>query len=92
MACLTIVRLLFYCFDFTTQIQQRQAHESPVLFYSVVMGAIGPVLAFGVPPIREHFGYRPPELIPTTYPRASFFLPLLCHGLMFKFFSPSLFI
>jgi hypothetical protein len=45
-----------------------------VLFYSVVMGAFGPVLAFGVPPIREHFGYRPPELIPTTYPRASFSL------------------
>ena len=41
------------CFDFTTtQTQQRQAHESPVLFYSVVMGAIGPVLAFGVSPIR----------------------------------------
>ena len=56
----------------TTQTQQRQAHESPVLFYSVVMGAIGPVLAFGVPPIREHLGYRPLEPIPTTYPRASF--------------------
>ncbi|KAH9996526.1 hypothetical protein BJV77DRAFT_987515 [Russula vinacea] len=55
---------------------QRQAHESPVLFYSVVLGAIGPVLAYTVPPIREHFGYRPPEPIPITYPRASFF-PLL---------------
>jgi hypothetical protein len=33
--------------------QQRQAHESPVLFYFVVLGYIGPVLAFGVPPIRE---------------------------------------
>ena len=51
--------------------QQRQAHESPVLFYSVVLGSIGPVLAFGVPPIRERLGYRPPELIPTTYPSAS---------------------
>lgn len=47
---------------------QRQAHESPVLFYSVVLGFVGPVLAFGVPPIREHMGYRPPEPIPTTYP------------------------
>ena len=47
-----------------------------MLFYSVVLGAIGPVLAYTVPPIREHFGYRPPEPIPITYPRASFF-PLL---------------
>jgi hypothetical protein len=46
-----------------------------VLFYSVVLGAIGPVLAFTVPPIREHLGYRPPELIPTTYPSASPLLP-----------------
>lgn len=44
-----------------------------MLFYSVVLGAIGPVLAYTVPPIRERFGYRPPEPIPTTYPRASFF-------------------
>ena len=57
--------------------QQRQAHESPVLFYSVVLGSIGPVLAFGVPPIRERLGYRPPELIPTTYPSASRPLPSL---------------
>jgi hypothetical protein len=66
--------------------QQRQAHESPVLFYSVVLGSIGPVLAFGVPPIRERMGYRPPEPIPTTYPSASlthrpahFFIHLLAH-------------
>ncbi len=38
------------------------------------MGAIGPVLAFTVPPIRERLGYRPPEPIPTTYPRAFTFL------------------
>jgi hypothetical protein len=50
--------------------QQRQAHESPVLFYSVVLGLVGPVLAFGVPPISERMGYRPPEPIPTTYPSA----------------------
>ncbi|KAN0137604.1 NADH-ubiquinone oxidoreductase [Lactarius tabidus] len=49
---------------------QRQAHESPVLFYSVVLGLVGPVLAFGVPPISERMGYRPPEPIPTTYPSA----------------------
>jgi hypothetical protein len=66
--------------------QQRQAHESPVLFYSVVLGLVGPVLAFGVPPIREHMGYRPPEPIPTTYPSAfphrpisyTFFIQVWC--------------
>jgi hypothetical protein len=71
--CLTIVRLFVLALQ--PQPQQRQAHESPVFFYSIIMGAIGPVLAFSVPPIRERLGHRPPEPIPTTYPRASFFLP-----------------
>ncbi|KAL9714105.1 n19m, NADH-ubiquinone oxidoreductase 9.5 kDa subunit [Leucoagaricus gongylophorus] len=48
---------------------QRQAHESPVIFYSVILGTIGPVMAITIPPIREHFGYRPAEMIPTSYPR-----------------------
>ncbi|KAF9449541.1 hypothetical protein P691DRAFT_812299 [Macrolepiota fuliginosa MF-IS2] len=47
---------------------QRQAHESPVIFYSVVLGTIGPVMVATIPPIREHFGYRPAEMVPTTYP------------------------
>ena len=73
--CAAVVTTLY------TQTQQRQAHESPVLFYSVVMGAIGPVIAFTVPPIREHLGYRPAEPIPITYPRASF-SPLLSSPLL----------
>jgi len=48
--------------------QQRQAHENPVIFYSVIIGSIGPVLAITVPPIRERYGYRPAEMIPTSYP------------------------
>ncbi|KAH9481739.1 NADH-ubiquinone oxidoreductase 9.5 kDa subunit [Psilocybe cubensis] len=47
---------------------QRQAHESPVIFYSVVIGAIGPVMAVVVPPIRESMGYKRAEMIPSTYP------------------------
>ncbi|KAF8972132.1 hypothetical protein BDZ97DRAFT_1650183 [Flammula alnicola] len=47
---------------------QRQAHENPVIFYSVIIGAIGPVMALTVPPIRESLGYKPAEMIPTTYP------------------------
>src|ERR1700761_304732 len=53
-----------------------QAHESPVLFYSVVLGPVRPVLAFGVSPIRECMCYRPPEPIPNTYPSAFLHRPI----------------
>ena len=49
-------------------VQQRQAHEQPVIFYSCVLGVIGPLMVFTVPPIRERMGYKPPERPPTTYP------------------------
>lgn len=48
--------------------QQRQAHENPVIFYSVIIGSIGPIFAITIPPIRERYGYRPAEMIPTSYP------------------------
>ncbi|KAI6024849.1 hypothetical protein PISMIDRAFT_689672 [Pisolithus microcarpus 441] len=48
---------------------QWLAHERPVIFFSLLIGISGPVLAFSVPPIRRnYFGYVQPELIPTTYP------------------------
>ncbi|OBZ73076.1 NADH-ubiquinone oxidoreductase 9 subunit [Grifola frondosa] len=47
---------------------QRQAHEAPVVFYSCVIGLIGPVMVITVPPIRRSMGWRPAEAIPTTYP------------------------
>ncbi|KIM84828.1 hypothetical protein PILCRDRAFT_67183 [Piloderma croceum F 1598] len=47
---------------------QRQAHEQPVIFYSVVIGFIGPAMVLTVPPIRKRFGWSPAEAIPTTYP------------------------
>ncbi|PFH52975.1 hypothetical protein AMATHDRAFT_172490 [Amanita thiersii Skay4041] len=47
---------------------QRQAHESPVLFYSVVLGFIGPLMVVTIPPIRERMGYRPAEMVPTSFP------------------------
>ncbi|KAL4248195.1 NADH-ubiquinone oxidoreductase 9.5 kDa subunit [Abortiporus biennis] len=47
---------------------QRQAHEQPVIFYSVVLGLIGPVMLVTVPPIRRSFGWKPAEVIPTSYP------------------------
>ncbi|KAE9400238.1 hypothetical protein BT96DRAFT_993244 [Gymnopus androsaceus JB14] len=46
----------------------RTAHEKPVIFYSFVLGLIGPVMVAVVPPIREHYGYVPPPPIPASYP------------------------
>ncbi|EMD35704.1 hypothetical protein CERSUDRAFT_84814 [Gelatoporia subvermispora B] len=47
---------------------QRQAHESPVIFWSCVLGAVGPAMVLVVPPIRKKLGYRKAEPIPSTYP------------------------
>ncbi|KAK0204911.1 N19M, NADH-ubiquinone oxidoreductase 9.5 kDa subunit [Desarmillaria ectypa] len=48
---------------------QREAHERPVIFYSLVMGIAGPVMAYTIPSIREnYFGYKPAERVPITYP------------------------
>ncbi|EJF60880.1 hypothetical protein BD309DRAFT_306694 [Dichomitus squalens] len=47
---------------------QRQAHEQPVIFYSVIIGLIGPVMVVTVPPIRKSLGWKPAEPIPTSYP------------------------
>ncbi|PVF98243.1 hypothetical protein CPB86DRAFT_385777 [Serendipita vermifera] len=44
------------------------AHESPVYFYSILLGSLGPVVVLTVPPIRRRLGYTPAEPIPTTYP------------------------
>ena len=58
-------------------IQQREAHERPVIFYSLVLGAIGPVMALTVPTIRKnYFGYVQPEAIPVSYPCMSLSMPL----------------
>ncbi|OCH85182.1 hypothetical protein OBBRIDRAFT_740345 [Obba rivulosa] len=47
---------------------QRQAHDSPVLFWSCVLGGIGPVMVTVIPPIRRKLGYERAEPAPTTYP------------------------
>lgn len=49
-------------------LQQRQAHEYPVIFYSVVIGSVGPVMVLTIPPLRERAGYKSGEMIPATYP------------------------
>ncbi|KAJ7707695.1 hypothetical protein B0H17DRAFT_1192150 [Mycena rosella] len=55
-------------FRATYRMLQRHAHESPVIFYSCVIGAIGPVLLVTVPPLKERLGYKPSEPIPLSYP------------------------
>ncbi|KAL2849218.1 hypothetical protein BJY01DRAFT_210892 [Aspergillus pseudoustus] len=44
------------------------SHEKPAIFYSLVIGATGPVMLVSLPPIRRFFGDVDPEPIPLTYP------------------------
>ncbi|GAA6047291.1 hypothetical protein JCM3770_001870 [Rhodotorula araucariae] len=48
---------------------QRTAHEQPAIFFSIVLGAIGPVIVLTIPEARKKFfGWKPVERPPTTYP------------------------
>ncbi|KAJ7639877.1 hypothetical protein DFH06DRAFT_1217497 [Mycena polygramma] len=51
-------------FRATYRMLQRHAHESPVLFYSVVLGLTGPAILITVPPIRRSMGHKAAEPIP----------------------------
>ena len=44
------------------------SHEKPAIFYSIVLGSLGPLSMPIVPPIRRYFGDGPREPIPQTYP------------------------
>ncbi|KAF2453978.1 putative NADH-ubiquinone oxidoreductase 9.5 kDa subunit [Lineolata rhizophorae] len=44
------------------------AHERPALFWSILVGCVGPVMIVTVPPLRHRFGDPTPERIPLTYP------------------------
>jgi hypothetical protein len=45
------------------------AHEKPALFFSTVLGCVGPIsLLFWRPMKEKYFGWQPRPLIPTTYP------------------------
>lgn len=44
------------------------SRERPALFWSCVIGALGPVTLAVVPPIRHAFGDYDAKPIPTTYP------------------------
>ncbi|EAW12729.1 NADH:ubiquinone oxidoreductase subunit NDUFA3 [Aspergillus clavatus NRRL 1] len=44
------------------------SHEKPAIFYSLIIGASGPLALVTLPPIRRFFGDVDPEPIPLTYP------------------------
>lgn len=44
------------------------SHEKPAIFYSLIIGATGPLMLVSLPPIRRFFGDVDPEPIPLTYP------------------------
>jgi hypothetical protein len=49
--------------------------EKPAIFWSIVVGSVGPVLVVAVPPIRNRLGDPRRPDIPLTYP--SKWLPFL---------------
>ncbi|GAA95291.1 uncharacterized protein L969DRAFT_292552 [Mixia osmundae IAM 14324] len=60
---------LFGPFARTYRSLQRNAHENPAIFYSIIIGAVGPIAVLTVPPIRRtYFGYQTPDRVPTSYP------------------------
>ena len=42
--------------------------EKPAIFYSIVIGSLGPIVMFVVPPIRHRLGDPQRPQIPLTYP------------------------
>ncbi|KAI1907091.1 n19m, NADH-ubiquinone oxidoreductase 9.5 kDa subunit [Ophidiomyces ophidiicola] len=44
------------------------AIEKPAIFYSIVMGSLGPVALVTLPPIRRYFGDVDPPPVPLSYP------------------------
>ncbi|KAI1328677.1 hypothetical protein F5Y16DRAFT_398132 [Xylariaceae sp. FL0255] len=42
--------------------------EKPAYFWSIVIGAAGPITVLTVPPIRKRLGYENSPPIPMTYP------------------------
>lgn len=47
------------------------AHEKPAIFFSLVIGGMGPIALVGLPPIRRALGDVDPEPIPLSYPSKS---------------------
>ncbi|EDP44726.1 hypothetical protein MGL_1208 [Malassezia globosa CBS 7966] len=52
----------------TLKYLQWASHARPVVFYSLLLGALGPVSVVVVPKYRAQFGWKPAERIPVSYP------------------------
>lgn len=50
------------------------SHEKPAIFYSIIIGSMGPVCLVAIPPMRRYAGDEDPPPIPLTYP-SEFCLP-----------------
>lgn len=44
------------------------ARERPAYFWSIVIGTLGPIQIFTIPPIRRYFGDLDAPNVPVTYP------------------------
>jgi len=47
------------------------SHERPAIFYSMVIGSLGPIITIVAPPLRKRYGDGPRPKIPLTYPSKS---------------------
>ncbi|KDQ07097.1 hypothetical protein BOTBODRAFT_39079 [Botryobasidium botryosum FD-172 SS1] len=64
----SVINVFASPFRNTYRYLRQSAHERPVIFWSILLGSIGPVAVGVVPPVRKSFGWKPAERIPTTYP------------------------
>ncbi|KAF2807228.1 NADH-ubiquinone oxidoreductase 9.5 kDa subunit [Mytilinidion resinicola] len=57
-----------YFFKQPLRYMRWAAHEKPAIFYSLIVGSLGPVSMVTVPPVRRYFGDEDRPKIPLTYP------------------------
>ncbi|OCL06897.1 hypothetical protein AOQ84DRAFT_296160 [Glonium stellatum] len=57
-----------YFFSQPIRYMRWAAHQKPAIFYSIVIGSMGPITILVAPPIRRYFGDGPRPKIPLTYP------------------------
>lgn len=75
-----------YFFSQPFRYMRWAAHERPAIFFSIVLGCLGPVSLVSIPPVRRYFGDVNPEKVPMTYPSTSTStLPVSFFGRFFWF-------
>jgi len=56
------------------------AHEKPAIFFSVVIGSLGPLMLVMAPPIKRAYGWTPRPTIPMTYPSMDLLIATKTNG------------